>query len=261
MGQDAERGRTVRLRTGGKRHERLRDRQSHRIGARDHGRLGDRVVLDQHALELERTDAVVGRLEQVVGSSDVGDVAVVVPPCHVAGDVVSAALRLTTVGIAPHQTDRASRVEREPDLAFRRRPIFGIEQRNLEAWHRSSHGPGLDRQARRVADLTGRLRLAVAVADRQAPGLLHALDDLRVQRLAGADQLRQLHAVARQVLVDEHPPHRRWRAQRRHTAALDRLQGRLRIESRLGVDEHRRPGVPRREEVAPGVLGPASPAS
>ena len=61
---------------GGEDHERLGHREPHGIGARHHRRLGHRLVLDQRALQLERADAVVGRLEHVVGAADVGDVAV-----------------------------------------------------------------------------------------------------------------------------------------------------------------------------------------
>ena len=55
---------------------RLGDREAHRVGGRHDGGLGDRRVLDEHRLELERADLVVARLEDVVGAADVGDVAV-----------------------------------------------------------------------------------------------------------------------------------------------------------------------------------------
>lgn len=40
--------------------------------ARHDSSFGDGFVLDQHALEHERTEVVIGRFEDVVGASDVG---------------------------------------------------------------------------------------------------------------------------------------------------------------------------------------------
>ena len=65
----------------------LRHRQPHRVGRGHHGGLGDGRVLDQHALQLERADAVVGRFEHVVGAADIGQVAVGVAAGDVAGAV------------------------------------------------------------------------------------------------------------------------------------------------------------------------------
>jgi hypothetical protein len=79
---------------GGQQDVGLGDGQPDRVGRRDDGGLGHRLVLDQHALQLERRDAVVRRLEHVVGPADVGDVAVVVRGGHVAGVVVAAPHRL-----------------------------------------------------------------------------------------------------------------------------------------------------------------------
>jgi hypothetical protein len=46
----------TRLRAGRQRHERLDDHLGHRIRLADHARVSDRRVLEQHALDLERTD-------------------------------------------------------------------------------------------------------------------------------------------------------------------------------------------------------------
>ena len=54
---------------------------------RDGGGLGHRGVLDQHALQLERADAVVRGLEDVVGAADEGQIALVVGKHHVAAAI------------------------------------------------------------------------------------------------------------------------------------------------------------------------------
>ncbi|MCY1350237.1 hypothetical protein D9M69_364650 [compost metagenome] len=109
-----------------------------------------------------------------------------------------------------------------------------------------------------VADQRGGLRLAEAVAQRQAPGLLDLLDDLRVERLARADQFaqRQAPAIGGQVLLDQHAPHGGRRAQAGHPVPLQHAEQGRGAEARDVVDEHAGAGVPRREQAAPGVLGP-----
>ncbi len=58
---------------------RLRHGEPGRVRARHDRGLDDELVLEQHRFELERRDLVVGRLEDVVGATDVGEIAVVVP--------------------------------------------------------------------------------------------------------------------------------------------------------------------------------------
>ena len=70
----------------------LGDRQPHRIGSGHDGGLGDRRVLDEDRLQLERADLVVAGLEDVVGAADVGDVALAVDGRDVTGVVVPARL-------------------------------------------------------------------------------------------------------------------------------------------------------------------------
>src|SRR5580704_17479483 len=74
-----------RLPVGGQQHVRLWHGQPEQVWRRDHRRLGYRLVLDQHALQLERRDAVVRCLEDIVGPADVGDVAIGIRGGHVAG--------------------------------------------------------------------------------------------------------------------------------------------------------------------------------
>ena len=111
--EDRAGGVGVGLVPGGEHHERLRHGQAQRVGARHDRRLGHRLVLDEHALELERADPVVGRLEDVVGAPDVGDVAVGVALGDVAGVVVAVAHHvggaLRIVEVADHQAERPAR--------------------------------------------------------------------------------------------------------------------------------------------------------
>ncbi len=132
-----------------------------------------------------------------------------------------------------------------------------VEEVDAVARHRLAHAAHLHRLPGRVADLARRLRLAVAVAHRKAPGLAHPLDHLGVERLARAHQLAQLHGVGLQILQDQHPPHRGRRAQGRHPVTRHGRQRLLPVEARELVDEDRGARVPRREKAAPRVLGPA----
>ena len=82
------------LKPARQRHERLRHGVPQRIGARHDGGLGDRGILDQHALELERTQPVIRRLEHIVGAPDKREVAVAVARRDVAGMVIAVAHRI-----------------------------------------------------------------------------------------------------------------------------------------------------------------------
>ena len=106
VAHDGKRRLARRLLAGGERHVGLRHRKPQRVGRGHHRRLGHRLVLDQHALELERRDAVVRRLEHVVGAADVGDVALGVAAGDVARVVVAAVHRLGGA-LAPSRGSRS----------------------------------------------------------------------------------------------------------------------------------------------------------
>ena len=216
-------------------------------------------MLDHHAFQLERADAVVRGFEDVVGAADIGEIAVGVAHRHVAGAVAVARQRLdvaVVVLVALHQPERPG-VEREADLALVPVLAVGIAEPDRVARQRPAHRSRLDLLPRAVADLGGGLGLAVAVADGQAPVMLDAVDHLGVQRLAGADHLGQVHLPGLEILLDQDTPDRRRRAEGGDPAAHQRIQQRLGGETRLVEQEHRGAGVPRREDAAPGVLGPA----
>ena len=219
-------------------------------------------MFDQAAFQLERADAVVAGLEHVIGAADKGDVAVGVARGGVAGAVAALAHDfgglLGAVFVADHQAERAQRqVQRQ--LALGRRVVVDVEQHDLIARQRAAHGAGLDRQAGRVADLRRGLGLAEAVAQREAPGVLHAVDDLGVERLAGADDFAQRQAIlpSGQIFLDQHAPHGGRRAQAVDLVFFQHAQQRRRRKARVVVDEDGGARVPGREKAAPRMLGPA----
>src|SRR5439155_3401914 len=162
------------------------------------------------------------------------------------------------VFVAGHQSERAG-IKFQAYLDLVGLVAVDIERRNAVARQRTAHRSWLQRLAWRVADLRGGFGLAEAVAKRQSPRLPDLVDDLRIERLARADQLAQLQpaAVGGEVFLDQHSPHGRRRAERRHAAALERCEQPGRAEARDAVDEDARARVPGREEAAPGMLGPA----
>ena len=68
---------------------------------------------------------------------------------------------------------------------------------------------------------------------------------------------RRASLQAAKILLDQQAPHRGRRAEGGDGAALEHAQQRLGVERRLVDHEDRGAGVPRREERAPGMLGPA----
>ncbi len=159
--------------------------------------------------------------------------------------------------IADHQPCRP-RVERHADLTLGRLvPGVGVDQRDPVTGHRPAHRARLDRLPGRVGDLHGRLGLAETVPDRHPPGLVDLIDDLGVERFAGAHDDARRGGERRQVGLDHHPPHRGRRAETGHAAALHLAHQPGRVEPRVVVDEDAGLRVPGREDVAPRVLGPA----
>jgi hypothetical protein len=100
-------------------------------------------VLDQHALQLERADPVLRRLEDVVGAADVGEVAVGIANGDVAGAVVAVGRRirglLPVVLVAQHQP-RGARIDGERDLPLGRFVAVGVEQGDAVARQRPAYG-------------------------------------------------------------------------------------------------------------------------
>src|SRR5271170_169790 len=136
------------------------------IGGRHDRGLGDRLVLDQRALEFEGTEAIIVRFEHVVGAADKGDVAGSVARGDVAGSVIVALERAqaaVVVLIALHQTYRPGR-ERDRDLAMIGLEPFGVEERDAITRQRAPHRARDDPLANRIADHHRRLGLAIGIA-------------------------------------------------------------------------------------------------
>src|SRR5262249_33988144 len=72
---------------GGECKKRLRYCKPQRIWRRHHGRFGDGRVFDQYAFELEWADPIVGRFEDVIGASDIGQITVLIHCGDVAGAI------------------------------------------------------------------------------------------------------------------------------------------------------------------------------
>ncbi|EGJ73920.1 putative acetyl-CoA synthetase [Streptomyces sp. Tu6071] len=262
VGEEELRGRGVRGVPLGEDDVRLGDVEPYGIGRGHDGRLGDGGVFEQRALQLEGADLVVARLEDVVGAAHVGEVAVLVPGADVARPVVPAGRRrggaFLVAVVAAHEADGAGR-EVEADLALggARCAGHGVEEFDREAGAGAAHGAGLEGLARGVGDGDGGLGLAEAVADRDAPGAAHVLDDLGVEGFPGGDDGARRGLEAAQVGLDEHAPHGGRGAEARDARAVHLGHEAARVEARVVEDEDGRLGVPRCEEVRPGVLRPA----
>jgi hypothetical protein len=87
--------------------------------ARRAARFGHRLVLDQNALELERTDAVVGRLEDIIRAADVRVKAPFSSSTAVSPSLVELARNrfdAALPSVALHQTDWTLSSEVDGDL-------------------------------------------------------------------------------------------------------------------------------------------------
>ena len=144
VAQDVVRGVGRRLEPGGEHDVRLRNGESKLIGRGHDRRFDDGRVLDEHALEFERADLVVGCLEHVVGAADVGQVPVGIPRRDVAGVEVAALRGLgVALGVADvpgHQVGGLLR-EVDADLAFvGLHPGDGVDEHDRAAGQGATHG-------------------------------------------------------------------------------------------------------------------------
>ena len=259
--QDVVRGLDRRLDARGQDDVGLGHREPQLVRGRDDGRLDDRGVLDEDALELERADLVVGGLEDVVGATDVGEIAVLVARGDVTGVEVAArgclgvALRIGEV--SGHQVRRVL-CQIHADLA-----LVGllsgdrVDEHDRAAGKRPAHRAVFDRLTGGVRDHCGHLGLTVPVADGEPPVGAHLGDDLGVERFARRDGLAQPAGTGGEVGLDQHPPDSGRCAERGDPLGADGLQHPIGVEPRVVVHEDRRLCDPGREEAAPRVLGPS----
>ena len=240
--------------------ERLRHGEPHRIGAGDDCGLRHSIVLEQRALDLERADAIVAALEDIVATADEVHVSVGIAPRFVAGAVEARSHREVgprgVVDVPVHQPERPRR-QAKRQLAFVALAPFGVEHHDVVAGKRLAHRAGLHRQAGSVAYQGGRFGLAVSVANRDAPGPLDGLDHFRVQRFACARQLSQARWTIAERLEGDHAPDRRRGAQRGDFLVAENLDRPPCRKARALVHQNGCAGIPRREKARPGMLGPA----
>ena len=212
------------LRTGLQRNERLDDFADHGVGLADDPGFGDRGMLHQRALDLERADQVPGRLDHVVGAAD--EPVSSRPRRAWRGRRSGSSRRRSTCGSAlpgrdSRGTSTASRPAARARLPRRAASIVSTPPSSrrrtiarVDAGQRLAHRAGLDVHGRRVGDHDAAgLGLPPVVVDRQAEHFLAPPHRLRVQRLADARDEAQVGSPvpARDVgaALDQHPDRRR----------------------------------------------------
>ena len=165
---------------------------------------------------------------------------------------------LGVVAVADHQPDRAPAGPGQPQAqlalgsgARALRAGRGVQQHHVVAGHGRPIEPGTTSWPGELPTCSGGLGLAEAVADGQAPGPSRTCSITSGFSGSPAPTISrsgQPVAPRAQVLLDEHPPDRRRRAERGRPGRGHRLQQPGRVEAGLVDHEDRRLGVPRREE-------------
>jgi hypothetical protein len=112
-----------------------------------------------------------------------------------------------------HEAER-SRRQSQRDFAFVALAALAVEQHHVVSRKRLAHRPGLHRESGSIAYQRRRFSLTVAVANRDAPCLLHGFDDFGIQRFAGARELAQLWRTLAKLLERDHSPYG-WRCTQR----------------------------------------------
>src|SRR5215217_6581998 len=152
--------------------DRAHDAAALLVGRCHHGRLGDRGVIREHGLDLERADPVAGRDDHVVRPTLEVQEAVVVGVDAVAG-VPRTAGRLVAE-VAKEERRVGRRLQHE----------LAVDDVERDAGQRPAHRAGARALSRRHAGELAGLGLAVAVADPQAGGVVPGFEHAGVERLA-----------------------------------------------------------------------------
>src|SRR5262249_39845619 len=149
---------------------------------------------DQNALEFKRADPIIRSFEYIVSPAHVGEEAIFVAGGDIAGVIVAVAQRcgiLRLAAAADHQAERSGG-ELETEFAFVRR---AADQLDPVTRHGSSHGTQFYYLTRRVPNHRCRLRLAVAVANSESPGLFYPRENLGIERLSRAHRLAESYRI------------------------------------------------------------------
>src|SRR5581483_5823954 len=131
--------------------KRLDERTAIGIGARHHRRFHDRRMFEQNAFDLERSNPIAGRDDNVVGATDEPQIAVAIAPREVAGEVpIATKRRGGLLGIFPVlQKQRwrtlGARADRKfADLVFGGFATVRPEHAQVVARKRTAHRTRLD---------------------------------------------------------------------------------------------------------------------
>ena len=154
--------------------------------ALEHGRM-----LHQRALNLERTDAVAGALDNIVVSADEPIVAVAVTPCGVAGVIIAELEALLHRGVVfPVVAEKSGRMTPvDPDADRTDHTVFAllavfVEKSYIIAGRGLAHGAGLYLDPRIVCEQDGGFTLTEALIYSHARQSLYLMENLGVERLA-----------------------------------------------------------------------------
>ena len=242
--------------------ERLDELAAIRVGHADDGALGDRRMLEERALDLERADAVGRGEDHVVRSADEPEVALLVADGTIARHVPAVAeRRVRVVGRLPVAGEERRRTTDQREIALLPRSAHVtrvVDHRDVVPGRREAHRARSDRRLGGVRDEQRVLRLPVAVVDRQPERVLEPLDHLGVERLARGDgvaepgQVRPCEAVE----LREHPVLGRRLAEDGDAELLEERETLLRLERAL-VEDDLGAVRPRPEEDVPDRLRPA----
>ena len=243
---------------------RLDGKAANRVGHTGDGAFTHRCVLKQLAFDLERPDAVAGRLDDVVVSANVPEVTVLVDPCGVAGvipAVVNRVRRLFRVAVVFHHDARGARLHADADLAR----LAGVAARTVVALnldvverHGLAHRAGTRRRVLEVGDGERRLRLAEALVDREPRVLFPEVEQIGVERLACRRRvLKRREVIGVEVLRHHKTVHRRRAAHRRDLVLRDKREDLARVEAVEIVREDAGLHKPLPVIFAPNRLAPA----
>src|SRR5689334_18831406 len=213
-------------------------------------------MLETGRLHLERPDPVAGRDDDVVGSTFVPDIAVLVLASCVlrveplSAEDLDALLRLFPV---PERVVRI-RTRAEADLAAlagRDRILVLVEDLHVPARHRLAHGALPHVHEWVIRNERVRLRQAVVVEHGDAVLVAEPADRLGVQWLAGRANAAEDLRISRACVSDRHHrPHRRRRREHvRNAPTAEEVELLVRVEPALApIDALDRAETPRPEQ-------------
>ena len=173
--------------------DRFHDLADDRVGQTDHGGLQHGRMQVQRALDLERTDQMAGRLDDVVAAADEPEIAARIAPRLVAGEVPAVrealAIALLVVEVALNIDGQSGRSAISPSSSAEqldRAVLPAPRDGDLDARHCQPHRAGPDRGEEVGDHDRAGLGLPPGVVHRQTERIDAPRDRLGIQRLADA---------------------------------------------------------------------------